>query len=952
MPFITPSSDIAVFATPVEDTEGFVTPEADVAAEEEGFIESGGKTEVAGVPLDFGGVLRAFETAPEFATRMSRGDSLADAALGTADYVAGIEPSAVDEESAKLAATFNQEQAEGHAMTAGLNALAKLGGIPTSTTGKGVILGPLEIARQVAKRTTDGTPVIKAAEDVVEGAIAPKQLELGVEKQQLLPLVTPKSLEEEALAFRGRELAPASKLEVEAEQFRVQQREANQVELFQARQLPPEQQTLNLGEDSTVFMKRGASDETAAEVGERALVNPEGTTVADVVGAIDTSPIVSKAGRVVNFLGGKAITPIRKAGQHSPAMKKIADLMGGGEDNLIRGFQHDQWRATGKFVTQLDDAVQSVRRFTGGISKKVNNKLVADLRSGAKTPSALAVRKVLNSFHTYLKDAGVDVGFATNFFPRKYNVDLLNTAKGKQQWVDTMAANGMSTERALEAHSNIVNGGGFMELAVDRSGRLLEGAPAVSSSLKGRTIDMSDEVLAPFLRSDNAHTILRDYIEAGTRTAEYTRRFGKKESELNSLMAQASKELGAKGKDIAEVKQHVYDVADTLVHSYNRLPPNSVIGNLNKIAVPLMHILTLPLATVASLTEPIMILGRASLRPSAALKTLPAIMNSVIRNTVRTVFKGVDKAAATRSIEELGLGLDAAMAERLQAISQGDVSGASSVFFKANFLHQWTRFVMIAANETGKHMIKGHLKELARGVTANKQVALSKDLLSLGVDPKAGVAWIKRGADESEPFFQEAVKGGGQRFTTDVVMIPRSTELPLWHANPRVKLLSQLKSFPTMFGNTIMNNWYQQIAKGTPKQKFTAAATGATATVGGMMTSELTDYLRYGEDGNPRVADMEPYEKVLRGVEKFGGLGVGSIGRDALMSNEFGRDAATVLLGPAVSKATELIEVVTKKDKPRAAARVIANNLSFVSANKEVRTDVAEAVEDFLREFE
>ena len=81
MAFTTPTSDIGVFATPVEDTEGFVTPVEDVAAPvEEGFLDTG-KTEVAGVPLDFGGAIRMMEVAPEFATRMSRGDDLADAAM-------------------------------------------------------------------------------------------------------------------------------------------------------------------------------------------------------------------------------------------------------------------------------------------------------------------------------------------------------------------------------------------------------------------------------------------------------------------------------------------------------------------------------------------------------------------------------------------------------------------------------------------------------------------------------------------------------------------------------------------------------------------------------------------------------------------------------------------------------------------------------------------------------
>lgn len=883
-------------------------PSEAIEAPSEPLIE----TDIAEVGMN---ALRLLETFPELATRMSRGDDVNEAVLGTADFVAGVGPSAVDEESAKLAGTFTAEQPAGQAGAAMLNAIAKLGGVPTGEAGRGVILGPLELARQALKADT---AAVKAITEVPSAKAAKESVEATAE-------------------------------EVAGEAARVEKAGADVAVMEEARASVRPEVWDGLSEpvkqEGKILLQRGGSNASAAEAGERAATHPEVTTLAETVAKIDGAPVLSRTGKVINFLAGKATTPIRKMAEFSPSLMKVVDMMDG-----AGGFHHGYSRATGTYLTKLNDAVENIRKWTGGVNRKVSESIVSGLRGGATkhVKEVAAIRRLLTDFHGYLRQAGVDVGFQKNFFPRKYNVEYLSSPAGRAGFINDLEAAGVPRERAGEALENIINNGGFLELGV--TGRRIKGGAPITSSMKGRTLDVPDEVLAPYLRSDNMYTVLRDYMEQGIRTAEYTRRFGQQNQELNRLLADASKELGAKGKDIAELGDHVFDVADTLTHSYAKLPPNSTLGIINKVAVPAMHILTLPLAAVASLTEAVMILGRASLRPTSTLKALPAVMNHVIRGTVRQAFKGVEKAPATRAAEEVGLGIDAASTDRLTALSKGDTSIISSTFFKANFLHQWTRFVMVAANETGKHMAIGHLKELARG--SRNSNALMKDLASLGVDINQGLKWVADGADEAAPFFDKYIKGAGLNFTNSVVMVPKSTSLPLWHSNPRYKLLAQLKSFPTMFGNTIMTDWGRQIAKGTPKQKIGVAATGALATIGGMTTTTLQDYIRHGADGNPRKDDWTPMQHVAAGVEKFGGLGMLGSGKDAFLSAEFGKDPATVVLGPTVAKVTDVIKAAAAKDKPRAAARVVASNLSFVSANKEVRENVAEAVEDFLREFE
>jgi len=311
--------------------------------------------------------------------------------------------------------------------------------------------------------------------------------------------------------------------------------------------------------------------------------------------------------------------------------------------------------------------------------------------------------------------------------------------------------------------------------------------------------------------------------------------------------------------------------------------------------------------------------------------------------------KSIPKHDATRAVEELGIGLDSGIVDMMMQLHRGDTSSISSMFFKANFLHQWTRAMMVASNATGKAMIEGHLKDILSG--RGNVAAYKKDLERLGVDWRAGTEWVKAGALKEHPYYQR-VKEGGLHFVTDTVMMPRSSILPNYAANPRVKLLMQLKSFPIQFGNTIMHNFGGRLVHGTAQERVVVGGTVGAATVLGMAATAITDQIRYGGD-SPRHKDWETKDWLFSGFERFGGFGALGFGKDAYNSSEYGADPLTTVAGPFASFASGSIKAAykainTQGDWAKPVATQMARLTPLANVTKDSRSRTADVYHDLL----
>lgn len=684
---------------------------------------------------------------------------------------------------------------------------------------------------------------------------------------------------------------------------------------------------------------------------------------------------VKRAGRdLMDVTGAKAITFLDDLAKASPTARKLRNLMEHEEfarDPVAPSFYERVSMRTGEFVGRLDTELDALRgAFRRAIPEKVSADLAALLRgerverpAAAVREAALRIRDLLNDVRRYAQRNGLEVGFLPNYFPRVYRRAILESDAGRAEFVRVLQRHGIDATDADEIAAKIVNTDGI--LAVERvptaerfnpdkpaaavePGRMLRQRTRIDKNLEtARTLaHIPDRELAPFLES-NAAAVLTRYVTGVIRRAEHADIFGAGEGKLNKMVRDIVVEAGQSGRPVrpAEI-QRIYDLADAMQWNYQRI--RSPAGaKANNFLIAYQYLRTLPLATISSLSEPFLTLARG--RPGTIPRAIARSLNHVARETIRSVYRRFPKAEATKALEDIGLGLDAAIAERLTASFGGELTKFTEAFFKLNMLHQFTRWSRVLANEAGKLMVERHLKDLAQGVTGKRGQQMRRELAELGVDADQGIAWIKRGAPRDDPF-GETIKAAGLRFTNEVVMNPRPTNRPMWQSNPHFHLLAQLKGYQTVFGNTVMKRWWDMMTRRGAYENTRNAAKIATAGV--LMTwtavlgNELREWIKHGDGGNPKFHEEDPLRTVYRGMERVGFLGAFQFASDSMFAHRFGSPAIAQIAGPAASQANELLEAAGRaaEGKERPIAREIVNAIPLANVIPKARTRMVDAM--------
>ena len=686
----------------------------------------------------------------------------------------------------------------------------------------------------------------------------------------------------------------------------------------------------------------------------------------------------------VDVIGGKAVTPVRQAGEVAPSIARIARIMEPDEEvrhvsnipeERVSHFERVS-EATGRFIGQIEDALlPHITKFNPLNARKkipcdVGKDIVKGLR-GQAYPAALrdtvkAVRQVLDDVAEYSKAAGIHAGYIDDYFPRIYRAKLLASDDGAREFTRVLMKHDIDAVSADEIIQRIVNEDGILDFnRIKITEDNIESAffaqagrrTPIGGEISGRKahhLEMSrklkhipDEELAPFLEND-LYPVITRYTENAIRRAEWVRSFGIEGGKLANLARQGVRESREAGMPVhrKQVKR-IFDLADALQGNYHPIQSRAA-ARANTFVSSYQLLRTLPLATISSLSEPFIVLLRGDLKP--ALKAVPSVINHVAREAVRVVHKGIRKAQATRALEDVGLGLDAALAERLTAAFGGEATAVTSAFFKLNLLHDFTKFNRVLANETGKHMVEGYLRDLskrgAEGLAAGRKQRILREL---GVDPEQGLAWLRKGGDRADPFY-ESIRMAGLRFTDQVVMNPRATNRPMWHSNPHFRLVSQLKGFQTVFGNTVVKRLYDELTKKGLYDSATQA--GKVATVAPLMLltaalgNEIREYIKYGEKGNPKFKNESPAKTLIRAVDRTGFTGVMQFGLDAALAHRFGSTGLGSILGPTASQIEQTGKGLGQLSagKTTAIEKAVVNAIPGANFNKETRSAIKDAI--------
>ena len=407
-------------------------------------------------------------------------------------------------------------------------------------------------------------------------------------------------------------------------------------------------------------------------------------------------------------------------------------------------------------------------------------------------------------------------------------------------------------------------------------------------------------------RETDIEKVLTGYLQRGAARVASVRAFGKNAEALRDDI----KILRKNGKLTKEQRDKIYDTYDAAHNTYKKdLDPN--LSALSKLATGVGAITHLGLATISSITELAWIGERAGFLNM--LKTLPKAFDFTLKGTRRGLAgKYVQPGEGAQAMATLGFNLDPRVNERLDQIFSTDHNMVVNMYFRTfagGFLTQWTNFnrnwaaqaMMTNINTRANKMKAGKLSDIERMRLNNelKENGVSRDewnYITKAFEREDGRTIIditndgilntkmpngKKVRDVIVPWLHKVVD--------DVVVHPKATNKPLWMSDPKYAIIAQLKTFPVVFGNTVVKRLLRKL---NPKQCSPdfGAAIGA---VGGIASAYALVLIGEAMKDSIKGTDWED-PSMLEVLDRAGLTGVvgllGSAGR-------FHDGATTSLLG-------------------------------------------------------
>jgi len=502
---------------------------------------------------------------------------------------------------------------------------------------------------------------------------------------------------------------------------------------------------------------------------------------------------------------------------------------------------------------------------------------------------------------------------------------------------------------------------------------------------------LKDSDISEFLETD-VQQVLENYFTNMAQSQGRKKYFGNTLREFQTEKLAIVEELQAGGMSIIEANK----VGDGIEKMFKRVTgletfsdsifKNNTFGkNFSDIVKFSQQAAHLPFATLSSITEPLILLSRAS--PGDTKNTLNTIRKSIVKegsNSFDRMWKFMQMANGKKvkgwkdvddevwgELYQTGLALEQSVQERIEGLAGEALNNqwakkAQQFFFKSNLLTQWTKAVQLASFTTGKRLIKQNTEQLYYGKTltgrkltdVNKQY-LTKQLNELGIDDKEALTWYKnslnkhgkydlnkaRGMDGAgnvvkdrynnvsfnADFYSQNVIGGANRFTKEIILNPSTAEAnrPLWFSSPAAQFLVQFAGYPTVFNNTILKRFVNESVKyketATPKILATSILMTAVAHVGNEIRSNGKATLDY-ETGKTK-SDLAIIGDAAR---RWGAYGPADYGYrfESEISRNVGPVAGTIKAvgGPVVQDVADAILY------RKGLGEITATNLPYYSA--------------------
>lgn len=564
------------------------------------------------------------------------------------------------------------------------------------------------------------------------------------------------------------------------------------------------------------------------------------------------------------------------------------------------------------------------------------------------------IRQQLNDFggkDGYLQKSGMEMGTVKeDYFPRVWSLTKL--IDDREGFVKMLMDN--YPERLAEI-------AGAANLRNTKNGKLKDGAVEMDNKAAAEEItnylikrngtdgkvatQREDGVLAPYFaagekrefawietqksepwQNKNLIGIMTGYLHEGVRSAEYTRRFGRKGEHLDASLRTIEAELTNHARaELAKGEFKDQKAANAWVTRQMRGIRQSVgamegslgkdisdrMRKFNSWMMVYQNVRLLPLTLFASVVDPMGMIARgATMRE--AFEAFQRGIQEVFRgwaDLFRQDPKGALSDKWTKLAEHIGA-VDAAILSHHASeeysstyLSHG-AKRINDAFFKINGMEAWNRGMRVGAVKSAAAFIARHkalpdvhsqrwLTEL--GLTPDQITLDGEGNLITDVQDLVD----QTGVSETEAKRQiDAIHAALNRWTLSAVLTPNAAQRPAWSSDPHYSLFFHLKQFSYSFHQTILKRAVKEMNYGNMGP--IAAFAGCIPV---MIASDVMKGLIVGGGTLPNhMQGMDLGDWVMHGLERSGTLGIGAIGVDA------SHDMFSVL-GPGVE---QLVDGITE----------------------------------------
>jgi hypothetical protein len=510
---------------------------------------------------------------------------------------------------------------------------------------------------------------------------------------------------------------------------------------------------------------------------------------------------------------------------HSEVLHNVIDQFqveaGNRERANGRTFDRAVGEVSNEYLTRIQAAIGEF-----DANPAVLNQVVAKVRSGNLAgdtkvdKAAREVAAVLTEIHSYMKEAGVDVGTVPKgYFPREFNgmavlSDPLAFARAAEAEYRKMGH--QSPAEAATALADTLMYGDADGMFKPNAGQVK--TPFTESRVFGKNVDNQNHPLHRFLETDHVST-LTSYVQRAARRAEIARRFGdrfdhwsrgwtdKNGVQHESIMRQIENQ-GA--------RDAIPELQNFISHAAGLRNPNVSANGVRAASVMRTwgSLMFLEGATLSSLTEfitPAIRAGGASANPLAVPATILRSFQRTVADLLAHATKSASALERRAFAEDLGL-IASTLSDSIVASRFSGGEPASKLesrvldnYYKRTGLTFWTDATRSASVDIGRIYIRRLMKQakdgdrlssefLAEmGVPKNKQAAFIDAFAKMN-DGMPGSVEIKA-AGEAGELYRTAIG----RFLEQSIMAPNRTIRPKWAASPFGGIVAQLQSYNYAF---------------------------------------------------------------------------------------------------------------------------------------------------------